>query len=72
MRALQRLSEEALAAVAGGASFLVLSDSRAGPERVPVSSLLCTGKVHHTLIEVRVGKLQARGHTCCCWIDRGK
>ncbi|MEW5317426.1 MAG: hypothetical protein WDW38_008722 [Sanguina aurantia] len=80
VRALQRLSEEALAAVAGGASFLVLTDSRAGPERVPVSSLLCTGKVHHTLIEAknrsRVGLLVESGevrevHQVCCLLGYG-
>ncbi|CAH2107002.1 unnamed protein product [Euphydryas editha] len=34
-------------------SLLVLSDRAAGPERVPVSSLLALGAVHHHLIETR-------------------
>jgi glutamate synthase domain-containing protein 2/glutamate synthase domain-containing protein 1/glutamate synthase domain-containing protein 3 len=57
-RALDRVCAEADAALAGGANILVLSDRTAGPERVPIPSLLATAAVHHHL--VRAGtRLQA-------------
>jgi glutamate synthase (NADH) len=33
--------------------ILILSDRRAGPDRIPVSSLLALGAIHHHLIETR-------------------
>lgn len=50
---LNRVSEEANQAAKQGYQFLVLSDRQGGPERVPVSSLLVLGAVHHYLIEER-------------------
>ncbi|XP_059052360.1 uncharacterized protein LOC131846961 [Achroia grisella] len=51
--ALTRIASEAYTAAAGGCQLLVLSDRAAGPRRVPVSSLLALGAVHHHLIETR-------------------
>ncbi|CAH2075571.1 unnamed protein product, partial [Iphiclides podalirius] len=51
--ALGRVAGEACAAAERGAQLLVLSDRAAGPTRVPVSSLLALGAVHHHLIETR-------------------
>ena len=49
-RALDRICAEADEALAGGANILVLSDRAAGPERVPIPSLLATAAVHHHLV----------------------
>jgi glutamate synthase domain-containing protein 2/glutamate synthase domain-containing protein 1/glutamate synthase domain-containing protein 3 len=49
-RALDLVCAEADAALAGGANILVLSDRSAGPDRVPVPSLLATAAVHHHLV----------------------
>src|SRR4051812_16898961 len=49
-RALRRLRGEADVALAAGANILILSDRSAGPERVPIPSLLATGAVHHHLV----------------------
>jgi glutamate synthase domain-containing protein 2/glutamate synthase domain-containing protein 1/glutamate synthase domain-containing protein 3 len=49
-RALRRLCGEADVALAAGANILILSDRSAGPERVPIPSLLATGAVHHHLV----------------------
>jgi glutamate synthase domain-containing protein 2/glutamate synthase domain-containing protein 1/glutamate synthase domain-containing protein 3 len=49
-RALRRITGEADAALAAGANILILSDRSAGPERVPLPSLLATGAVHHHLV----------------------
>ncbi|XP_063821102.1 uncharacterized protein LOC135071248 [Ostrinia nubilalis] len=51
--ALSQISSEAHAAASSGYQLLVLSDRAAGPDRVPVSSLLALGAVHHHLIETR-------------------
>ncbi|KPJ14893.1 Glutamate synthase [NADH], amyloplastic [Papilio machaon] len=51
--ALGRVCEEARSAAASGCQLIVLSDRNAGPTRVPVSSLLALGAVHHHLIETR-------------------
>lgn len=51
--ALSRISSEAHGAAAAGYQLLVLSDRAAGRARVPVSSLLALGAVHHHLIETR-------------------
>jgi glutamate synthase domain-containing protein 2/glutamate synthase domain-containing protein 1/glutamate synthase domain-containing protein 3 len=49
-RALGRICGEADVALAAGANILILSDRSAGPERVPLPSLLATGAVHHHLV----------------------
>ena len=63
--ALARIESEAARAVGEGYSLLVLSDRGAGPERVPVSSLLATGCVHHHLIRThqrtRIGLIVESG-----------
>ncbi len=51
--AVERLREEAVAAVAGGAGTLVLEGEDAGPERAPVPSLLACGAVHQALSDAR-------------------
>ena len=48
--ALDRLCREAEEAIDAGYSLVILSDRAAGPERVPVSSLLACGAVHHHLV----------------------
>jgi glutamate synthase domain-containing protein 2/glutamate synthase domain-containing protein 1/glutamate synthase domain-containing protein 3 len=47
---LERICADADAALADGANILVLSDRAAGPERVPIPSLLATAAVHHHLV----------------------
>jgi glutamate synthase (NADPH/NADH) large chain len=49
-RAIDRVCREAEAAIDAGFSVLVLSDRNVGPDRVPVSSLLACGAVHHHLV----------------------
>ncbi|KAB0798457.1 hypothetical protein PPYR_09450 [Photinus pyralis] len=49
---LQAICDEAEAASKEN-QILVISDRMAGPERVPISSLLVLGAVHHSLIETR-------------------
>jgi glutamate synthase (NADPH/NADH) large chain len=48
--AVERVREEAKAAIEGGAEIVVLSDRETGPERLPIPSLLATGAVHHALV----------------------
>jgi glutamate synthase domain-containing protein 2/glutamate synthase domain-containing protein 1/glutamate synthase domain-containing protein 3 len=48
--ACDRLGSEAEAATRGGAAVLLVTDSAAGPERVPVPALLALGAVHHRLV----------------------
>ncbi len=48
--ALKRICEEATAAIEGRHQIIVLSDRNAGADRVPISSLLATGAVHHHLV----------------------
>ncbi|WP_117592030.1 glutamate synthase large subunit [Haloprofundus halophilus] len=48
--AVERLREDARKAIEGGADIVVLSDRAAGPDRVPIPSLLATGAVHHSLV----------------------
>jgi glutamate synthase (NADPH) large chain len=49
-RAVNRICDEAGVALAAGANILILSDRGAGPDRVPIPSLLATGSVHHHLV----------------------
>ncbi|XP_018340976.1 PREDICTED: putative glutamate synthase [NADPH] isoform X2 [Trachymyrmex septentrionalis] len=53
LKTLDRVNNEANAAARDGYQLLVLSDRRGGPTRIPVSSLLALGAVHHHLIEER-------------------
>jgi glutamate synthase (NADPH/NADH) large chain len=48
--ALATLCERAEAAVKGGYNIIILSDRRAGPDRIPIPALLATAAVHHHLI----------------------
>ncbi|MFW5684415.1 MAG: glutamate synthase large subunit, partial [Spirochaetota bacterium] len=49
-KALDRIAREAEQAIAEGYSLIVLSDRRAGADRVPISALLAMGTVHHHLV----------------------
>ncbi len=48
--ALDRLWDEATAAVKAGHNILILSDRAVSPDRVPIPALLATSAVHHHLI----------------------
>ncbi len=48
--ALDRLCQEAIAAVQAGHNILILSDRAISAERVPIPALLATSAVHHHLI----------------------
>ena len=48
--ALDRICAEAERAIDEGYSVVVLSDRNTGPDRIPVSSLLACGAVHHHLV----------------------
>ncbi|MDX1383783.1 MAG: glutamate synthase central domain-containing protein, partial [Thermoanaerobaculia bacterium] len=48
--ALERICEEAEAAIDEGYQLVVLSDRATGPDRVPIPSLLACGAVHHHLV----------------------
>jgi glutamate synthase (NADPH/NADH) large chain/glutamate synthase (ferredoxin) len=56
--ALERACAEADTALARGANILILSDRAAGPERVPMPSLLATAAIHHHLVRAHT-RLQA-------------
>lgn len=49
--ALQRICDEASQAIADDYNLVVLSDRQISAERVPVSSLLAVGAVHHHLVQ---------------------
>ncbi len=49
-KALDRVCAEAEAAIDEGYSLVVLTDRAIGPDRVPLSSLLATGALHHHLV----------------------
>lgn len=49
---LDRVCEEATAAVARGVKVLILSDSAASSGRVPISSAMVVGAVHHHLVRL--------------------
>ena len=65
VKALDRICTEAEAAVDDGISLIVLSDRSLSADRVPISSLLATGAVHHHLIRAtkrtRIGVLLETG-----------
>jgi len=48
--AVERLRDDARAAIDDGADIIVLSDRGAGADRIPIPSLLATGGVHHDLV----------------------
>ncbi len=50
VEALDRICAEAESAIDEGYSIVILSDRNVGPERIPVSSLLACGAVHHHLV----------------------
>jgi glutamate synthase (NADPH) large chain len=50
VRSLDRMCAEATRAIAEGYSLIVLSDRAVSAERVPISSLLAVGTVHHHLV----------------------
>ncbi len=47
---LDRICKEATDAIDQGYQLIILSDRNVGPNRLPVSSLLATGAVHHHLV----------------------
>ncbi|MCA9091105.1 MAG: glutamate synthase large subunit, partial [Planctomycetaceae bacterium] len=63
--AIQRLCDEAEQAINDGYSFLVISDHTTSTTRVPISSLLACGAVHHHLVHkelrTRVGLILESG-----------
>ncbi|MBM4001129.1 MAG: glutamate synthase large subunit [Planctomycetes bacterium] len=78
--ALERIRREAERAIEEGYSFIILSDRAVGPDRVPISSLLACGAVHHHLIRkvrrTRIGILIETGearevHHHCLLIGYG-
>ena len=50
LAALDRICEEASAAIAEGYSLVILSDRKLAPERMALSSLVACGAVHHHLV----------------------
>ena len=48
--ALDKLEHEAVSAVAGGVTLLILSDSNASPDQAPTPMLMAAGAVHQALI----------------------
>ncbi len=48
--ALDRICHEATDAINQGYLLIILSDRNVGPDRLPVSSLMATGAVHHHLV----------------------
>ncbi|OYW24773.1 MAG: glutamate synthase large subunit, partial [Planctomycetales bacterium 12-60-4] len=78
--ALERICREARQAIAEGYSVVILSDRAAGPDRLPISSLLATGAVHHHLVRheerTRIGLVVESGearevHHFCCLVGYG-
>ncbi len=59
----------------GGYNIIILSDRRAGPDRIPIPALLATAAVHHHLIRkglrtavglvVETGEAREVHHFCC-------
>ena len=55
--AIERLRDEAVTAVEGGAGTLVIESGEAGPERAPVPSLLAVGAIHQALTDRQLRSL---------------
>lgn len=53
VRALDRICTEAADAIEDGFDFIVLSDREAGRDRVAMSSLMATGRIHHHLVTLQ-------------------
>src|SRR6478609_3882847 len=79
-QAMDRLCEQADAAIADGVNILILSDRAAGGERAPVAALLATAGVHHHLVRngtrLKCGLIVESGeprevHHFCCLIGYG-
>ncbi len=79
-KALQRFCDEASAAIAKGNSLVILSDRAVGADRIPVSTLLAAGCVHHHLVRTsertRIGIVVETGearevHHLCMLIGYG-
>jgi glutamate synthase domain-containing protein 2/glutamate synthase domain-containing protein 1/glutamate synthase domain-containing protein 3 len=79
-RAMDRLCDEADAALAEGVNILILSDRAVGEQRVPVPALLATAGVHHHLVRngtrLKCGLIVESGeprevHQFCCLIGYG-
>ena len=51
---LERICEEASEAIEDGYKIIILSDRATGPNRVPLSSLLACGAVHHHLVRTKM------------------
>ena len=77
---LDRIAAEAEAAADEGIQLVILSDRKIGPDRIPVSSLLATGAVHHHLVKqakrTRIGLVVESGearevHHHCLLIGYG-
>jgi glutamate synthase (NADPH/NADH) large chain len=80
VKALDRICAEAEAAIDAGDSLVILSDREVSADRVPVSSLLATGAVHHHLVRnekrTRIGLILESGearevHHHCLLIGYG-
>ncbi|MGB6042015.1 MAG: glutamate synthase-related protein [Pirellulales bacterium] len=78
--ALDRVCQQAEQAIDDGYSLIVLSDRNIGPDRVPLSSLLACGSVHHHLVRctkrTRIGIVMETGearevHHHCLLIGYG-
>jgi glutamate synthase (NADPH/NADH) large chain len=78
--ALDRICREARQAIQDGYSLIVLSDRRISADRVPISSLMAVGTVHHHLVRheerTRIGLLVESGearevHHFCLLIGYG-
>ncbi|MEY3459606.1 MAG: Ferredoxin-dependent glutamate synthase 1, partial [Planctomycetota bacterium] len=78
--ALERICSEARQAIRDGYSLIVLSDRRISADRVPISSLMAVGAVHHHLVRheerTRIGLLVESGearevHHFCLLIGYG-
>src|SRR5579859_30511 len=52
--ALERVCEEASEAIDDGYKVIILSDRNTGPSRVPISSLVACGAVHHHLVRTKM------------------
>ncbi|KAK7108161.1 hypothetical protein V1264_015947 [Littorina saxatilis] len=52
--AIKRICQESAEAANQDFKLLILSDRKAGPERIPVSALLAIGAVHHYLIDKKL------------------
>ena len=65
LQCLDKICNEAEAAVRDGYSFIILSDREAGPRRIPASALLAVGAVHQHLVRTgrrtRIGILLESG-----------